>query len=224
MNILIIEDEEKLALGLQSILQSEGYNVCVSYDGADGLNRLTDGDFDVVLLDINIPRLDGFAILKYVSLHSIKIPIIVLSARSDIEDKLRGLSSGAIDYITKPFDTRELLARIKLRTGVLNIYDKYKLGDLDLDAATYSLRCKDAVLPLTNKEFVILEHLFLNAGIIQKREILISKIWHDEPIDDRTLDVYISMIRKKMDYLGSEVTISTKRSVGYVLKERGTDG
>lgn len=222
MKLLIVEDDKALAEGLKTILETEGYQVDAVYNGIDGCDYLTTGIYDLAILDINLPGANGFRIMDHMNTNCISTPVIFLTAKTDVEDKLRGFDSGAVDYITKPFDIRELTARIKLRinSGAERISTSYSIGNTFLDQSNFHLICNTKAIPLNKKEFLIMEQLILNTGMIQTRDSLITKVWGlDEQIEYRTLDVYISMLRKKLKHIGSAAEIITKRSVGYFIAE-----
>lgn len=222
MRILVIEDDFLLSDGLKQILEGEGFIVDTVHNGIDGCDYIDTLIYDLVLLDLNLPEMDGFSVLNHISIHSISTPVIIISARNEIDDKLRGFYSGAIDYVTKPFDARELVARIRLRLNISSIQNKnYTLGNTRLCLENYSILNGDKSISLTKKEFSILEQLLLHKNTIVLRDAIITRVWGiEEQVDYRTLDVYMSMLRKKLRYINSDIEICTKRSVGYLIRER----
>ncbi len=220
MNILIIDDEVQLADGICEICRSQKWSCDAVYDGQDGLSYAESGIYDVIVLDIMLPKLNGFEVLKSLRAKHINTPIILLTARDGIKDKVSGLDYGADDYLTKPFSKDELLARIRAlsrRTGDI-IIDVLKYGDLILDLNAYTLSCNEKSLHIGHKEFEILKIMFANPSQTFSKEDLITKVWgYLSDAEDNNVEVYISFIRKKLLFLKSKVTISTVRKVGYYL-------
>ena len=227
MKILIIEDEMKMASGLWTILTREGHEVDVEYDGVTGLNALARGKYDVVLLDIMLPRLDGMKVLDRIRQEGNSTPVIMLTAKSQTVDKISGLDSGADDYLTKPFDAGELMARIRAvvrrkaasreRDGLQS--DRIKAFDLTLDRSSYSLAAGGKEIKLANKEYQLMEYLMTNRGRILTREMMVNKVWGiDDESNYNHLDVYISFLRKKLRFIGAKAAIKTTKSVGYSIE------
>ena len=220
MRILVVEDEKKLADGLEAILVRENYSVDVVNDGSDGLDYILSDIYDLVILDIMLPRLDGLSVLKTARKNRIKTPIILLTARSAVNDKIEGLDSGADDYLTKPFDSEELLARIRARTRAQGSEAKDELcyGDIALFRSRQELICGDRSVKLGNKEFQLMECLLINREQIMPKDMLITKVWG--PLDEteyNNLEVYISFLRKKLRFVKAAVKIVTTKNVGYSL-------
>lgn len=225
MRILIIEDEKEIADGLDSVLKQNGYSTNVVYDGLRGLEYCLSNIYDIILLDIMLPKLNGLDILKNIRRENITTPVILLTARSEIEDRIKGLDCGADDYLTKPFASGELLARIRARTRPANtvVENKRTYGDISLSQDTFELSCGTYAIKMGNKEFQLLEMLIMNAGRIIPRNCLIEKIWG--PWDETSynqLEVYISFLRKKLKYVHSNVEIKNTKNVGYSLELGGT--
>lgn len=221
MRILIVEDERELADGLEAILQRENYTTDVVYDGISGLDFLLSDVYDLVILDIMLPKLDGISILKSARNEGIQTPVILLTAKSSVSDKISGLDSGADDYMTKPFDSNELLARIRARTRVQNgkSSDCLCCGDITLSQSTQELVCGERSVKLGNKEFQLLQCLMINQGQIMPKDSLITKVWG--PLDDseyNNIEVYISFLRKKLRFVKATVQIVTTKNVGYSLE------
>ena len=222
MRILIIEDQMEIAEGISTILKTEGYETDIVCDGQSGLDGVFSGIYDLVLLDIMLPKRNGLDILKIIRKNRIFIPVIVLTARSQTDDKIIGLDCGADDYLTKPFDAGELLARIRARLRRLNhpVSDGTFFADIRLEQSTYKLYGKERSVKLARKEYQLLEYLMLNHGQILPRDMLISKIWgYCEETEYNQLDVYISFVRKKLKFVESQAIIVTTKGIGYSLEE-----
>ena len=226
MRILIVEDEINIADGLQTVLRKEGYDTDAVYDGLSGLDYIMSGIYDLILLDIMLPKMNGLDVLKKAREEGAAAPILLLTAKSQIDDVIKGLDVGADDYITKPFDSGELLARIRarVRVGRTSVDNKISVGDIWIDGLTMKLGGKEKTVKLGNKEYQLIEYLMLNKGQILARDMLISKVWGpDEESDYNSLEVYISFLRKKMKFLNSSTKIVTTKGVGYSIEE-DTDG
>lgn len=220
MKILVVEDEYGLADALAEILKKEHYSVDVSNDGESGLDNALTGVYDCIILDIMLPKMNGLDVLTYLRVKKIETPVLLLTAKSETDDKIRGLDCGADDYLTKPFSTGELLARIRAMTrrkGVIaDINPKY--GDITLDIKRGELLCKGNSVVLGRKEFQMMEMLMSNAGQIVTKELFVKKIWgYDDDTEYNNVEVYISFLRKKLQMLHSDVQIKTRRSIGYCL-------
>jgi len=221
MRLLLIEDEKKLAETLVQLLRKESYLVDVSYDGEDGLYNALTGIYDLILLDIMLPKVDGLTILKTIRKEAIQTPVIMLTAKSEIDDTVTGLDYGADDYLAKPFDIKELLARIRANVRRRNepVIDLLRYGDLKLDKETLQLNKDSKAITLTLKEAELMELFMLNSKITLSKDLIIDKIWGFEAeVDYNHVEVYISFLRKKLKFLNSEVAIFTLRGVGYTLK------
>ena len=220
MNILIVEDEKQLADGICEIFRSQKYSCDAVYDGEEGLAYAESGIYDVIVLDIMLPKKSGFEVLKSLRAQHINTPIILLTARDDISDKVKGLDYGADDYLTKPFSKDELLARIRAlsrRTGDI-IIDELTYGDLVLNLNAYTLSCKGKTIHVGHKEFEILKIMLSNPTQIFSKEDIITKVWgYLSDAEDNNVEVYISFLRKKLIFLNSSVSIATVRKIGYYL-------
>ena len=220
MNILVVDDEKRLADSIGEIFRSQKYYCDCVYDGEDGLSYAESGIYDVIVLDIMLPKLSGFEVLKALRAKKISTPVILLTARDEVSDKVKGLDYGADDYLTKPFSKDELLARVRAlsrRTGDV-IIDVLEYGDLKLDLNSNDLSRGDRKIHLGYKEFEILKLLMANPSQVFSKEDLITKVWGFlSEAEDHNVEVYISFIRTKIAFLGSEVTISTVRRIGYHL-------
>ena len=220
MNILIVDDERDLVNALSAILKQHNYAVDCAYNGEDGLEYALSGIYDVVILDVMMPKMDGFETLKRMRAKNITVPVIMLTAKSDVTDKIDALNGGADDYITKPFDTQELLARVKalLRRGTKMTDNSLKIGNTVLDRDTYELVANDKKISLGKKEFQILEILMLNANKCVEKERLIEKIWgYDSEAEYNTVEVYVSFLRKKLAAVNSDAEIRSVRGIGYTV-------
>lgn len=221
MQILIVEDEKRLAAALGEIMREARYHADIVYNGNDGLSYALTGNYDVIILDLMLPGLDGLDVVHKIRLAKIATPILILTARDDISDKIRGLDQGADDYMTKPFIPEELLARIRAlsrRRGEV-LLNEISFGDLTLNLLTNMLICGDKSIHLGFKEFQILKILMSNPQILVSKETLIVKVWGaDSNAEDNNVEAYISFLRKKFLFLKSRVTIGTVRKVGYRLE------
>ena len=223
MRILIVEDEKRLADTLAELLHRRGYAVDVSYDGVSGLDNARSGIYDLVLLDAMLPELDGFSLLQQLRAGGETVPVLMLTARSDLSDRVRGLDCGADYYLTKPFETEELLACIRslLRRGGETADSGVTVfGDLQLRQSTFLLSCGDRSVRLSRREYDLMELLMKNGSQIVSKEQLILKVWgYDSAAEDNNVEVYISFLRRKLAHLRSRVQIKTLRMVGYCLEE-----
>ncbi len=222
MNILIIEDEYSLADAISETLKNEKFNVTIKTDGEEGEDEALTQNYDLVLLDVMLPNKNGFEILRYLRNQKIKTPIIMLTAKSEIEDKLNGLEHGADDYITKPFAMRELIARVKAvlkRTNNLENTDCLEYGDLVLDLKNAKLKCNNNEIQISGKELELIEQLLINKNQISSREALAERIWGFENDSEyNNVEVYITFIRRKLKLIDSKVNIKAVRGVGYRLE------
>jgi len=223
--ILIIEDEEKLARFIELELSYEGYKVDKCGDGREGLTMIEQGSYDLVLLDIMLPGLNGIEVLRRVRRFS-DIPIIMLTARDSVVDKVTGLDGGADDYITKPFAIEELLARLrsafrKSQSETENrVSGVLQFGRLTLDPSAYTATLDKAPLDLTKREFDLLHYMMENKGIVLTRDVLLERVWgYDYQGETNVVDVYIRFLRSKIDDKIEARYIQTVRGVGYVLRE-----
>ena len=224
MKILIVEDEEGLREALIRTLTGEGYLADGAADGDEGYQLICSGLYDLVLLDIMLPVYDGLEVLRRIRKQGIDVPVILLTARSTIEDKVGGMDLGADDYLTKPFAMPELLARIRMvsRRGAGGVVDqRLKAGDLLLDTQTYTLSCAEnsRAVRLGAKEYQLMEYLMRNANQILSREQITQRVWgYDADAEYNNVDVYVSFLRKKMKFVQSTSRISSVRGVGYELE------
>lgn len=225
MRILLAEDEKRMARALVELLKQEKYDVDHMEDGDSALMALESGIYDIAVLDVMMPEMNGFEVARRARNNGIKAPILMLTAKSQLDDKVEGLDSGADDYLTKPFQTKELLARIRAlgRRSSSFQEDILNYGDLTIDKATAMLNCDTTGqnVRLSEKELRILEYMFNNNGQIMTREQLAVKIWgFESETEYNNVEVYMSFTRKKLTFVGSNVEIKAVRGLGYELREK----
>ena len=227
MRVLIVEDEVRLAEALGQIMTQQKYQADVVFDGADGLDYALTGQYDVIVLDVMLPKRDGFQVVREMRARHISTPVLLLTARDEIPDKVAGLDCGADDYMTKPFSPDELLARVRAlsrRQGEV-VLEEMSFGDLTLELATHTLRCGSRSVSLGFKEFEVLRLLMSSPQAVVPKETLLSRVWGQESdAEDNNVEAYISFLRKKFFYLSSRAGISTMRKVGYRLEDAGCPG
>ena len=221
MQILIAEDEMALSNAIKQILTQNGYFVDAVYDGATAVEYAESMSYDLIILDVMMPEADGFEVVKKLRRDQVNTPILMLTARNQVQDKVSGLNFGADDYMTKPFETDELLARISAltrRKGKVYI-EEIRCGDLRLDLASAVLHCGESYVQLSKKEFDVIKEFFYNPHITISSETLIVKVWGIESeATDNNVEVYISFIRKKLKFLGSKTSIKKVQKIGYRLE------
>ena len=223
MKILITEDEYSLADAIAETLQKENYTTKIVTNGEDGEDEALTEIYDLILLDVMLPKKDGFEILRNLKNEKITTPIIMITAKSDMSDKLKGLENGVDDYITKPFHMRELMARIKIvlrRNSNIEDNNILEYSDLKLDLSTGKMSSNGSEISINGKELELLEILLLNKNQIISKESLINKIWgYDSNAEYNYVEVYASFLRKKLKLLKSKVKIKAVRGMGYKLEE-----
>ena len=223
MKILIVDDERSLVSALATILKKNKYSVDFAYNGEDGLDCACTGVYDLIILDVMMPKLDGISLLKILRSRKIDTPVLMLSAKSETGDKILGLNAGADDYLAKPFSLDELLARIKalLRRKEVFTGDVLQFADLVLDRDTFEIAVGEKKIRLGKKEFHILEMLVLSQGKTINKEAFIQKVWgYDTDAEYNTIEVYVSFIRRKLALLQSKAEIKSIRGIGYTLVEK----
>ena len=223
MRLLLAEDEKELAKALAVILKHNNYSVDTVHDGEDALCYLQNGDYDGAILDIMMPKLDGLSVLRRIREDGNCIPVLILTAKSEIDDRVEGLDAGADDYLTKPFAINELLARIRamLRRRTENVDTVLSFGDITLEPSSSMLSSGEGRTRLTNKEFQMLEMLIKADGGIISVERFMDKIWgYDSETEQNVVWVYVSYLRKKLSTLGSSVVIEAHRNLGYSLENK----
>lgn len=224
MRILIIEDEFNLADVIASRLKKEKYAVDISNDGEEGLENALTNIYDLVILDVMLPTKNGFEILNEIRKKNLKSKVIMLTAKTQLEDKLAGLNNGANDYVTKPFHIDELVARVNVQlrsTGKEVLKDYIEVGDLRLDIKTTNLLCTttNESIDIICKEFLLLEYLMKNVNQVLSRESIYEKVWgFESDAESNNLEAYLSFIRKKIKVIGSQVQIKAVRGLGYKLE------
>ena len=222
MRALIVEDEHRLAATLQDLLSLNGYTADVCYDGESGLDNAMSGIYDVVILDVMLPKMDGFTVLRHLRDGENAVPVLLLTARSDVGDRVTGLDCGADYYLTKPFEPKELLAclrAISRRGGAIQKTEEVRFGDLVLSKDAFSLLCGERSVRLSRKEFDLCELLMRSGVQIITKESILLKLWgYESDAEDNNVEVYISFLRRKLTHLRSRVKIRTIRMVGYCLE------
>ncbi|MDU7471743.1 MAG: response regulator transcription factor [Paenibacillus macerans] len=222
MRILIVEDEVHLAEALTQILKKHNYSVDAVHDGRSGYDYALSGIYDLLLLDVMMPEMDGFTLLKKLRNEEVSTPVILLTAKGEINDKVTGLDYGADDYIAKPFSTEELMARIRAalrRKGEVIPEEALKFGDIELNTSNLKLAALGKEIKLNLKESELLELLISRKQAVTSKEQIIEKLWgFDSEVEHNNVEVYISFLRKKLTFLNSSVRINTIRGLGYVLE------
>lgn len=223
MKLLLVEDEPRMADALKELLRQEGYDVDCFSRGDDGLDALCSGQYDGVILDVMLPGLSGIEVAARSRRAGVRTPILMLTAKGELDDKVLGLDAGADDYVTKPFQPRELLARVRAlcRRGMPLVDDRLCVGDLALDVKALTLHCTATgqSVHLSEKECRVLEYLIANQRQILSREQLAMKIWgYEDEAEYNKVEVYISFARKKLAFVGSRVEIKAVRGAGYELR------
>lgn len=225
MKILMIEDEKRLSEAVKRILEENHYLIDLAMDGEYGLECALSDIYDIIILDIMLPKLDGISVLQKLRTTGICTPVIMLTAKGETGDKVLGLDSGADDYLAKPFSTEELLARLRAlgRRKDTFIPDGILIaGNVELHPHTLCMRCGDNSVKLTAKEYQVMEFLILRKGIVTPKGMMIEKIWgYDSEVDEHSVEVYISFLRKKLALIRSILTIQAERGLGYMLREDG---
>ncbi len=226
MRLLLAEDEKSLSKAVKAILEKNNYSVDAVYDGIEALEYLDAGNYDGLILDIMMPRMDGITALKKIRERGNTIPILMLTAKAEIDDKVLGLDSGANDYLTKPFDTKELLARIRAmtRNQAGHTDSVLRVGNITLNRASYELSSPTGSYKLANKEYQMLEMMMSNPKQLISTEHFMEKIWgYDSDAEINVVWVYISYLRRKLDALDADIQIKATRNAGYSLEEKKHD-
>ncbi len=222
MRILLCEDDKKISKALAKILEFHNYAVDAVYDGEEAVDYIESIDYDAVILDIMMPKMDGISVLKHVRAKGFTVPIIMLTAKSTVDDKVAGLDYGANDYLTKPFDAKELLARIRSITRIStdSTSSKLRYGNVSLDRKTFELSTGKDIFKLAGKEFQMMEMLMINEGVIISTERFLERIWGcDSDVEINIVWVYIAYLRKKLTLLDANIKISAIRNTGYSLEK-----
>ena len=222
MRLLLAEDEKALAKALKAILERSNYSVDAVYDGEAALEYMAAGNYDEIILDIMMPKKDGLTVLKEIRKKGSKIPVLLLTAKGEVDDKVEGLDAGANDYLTKPFHAKELLARLRAMTRVqMESEDsQLKAGNVTLDRATFELTTPKGSIRLANKEYQMMEFLMSNPGHLISSERFFEKIWgYGSEAELNVVWVYLSNLRKKLSSLDADIQIRATRNAGYSLEE-----
>ena len=222
MRLLLAEDEKALAKALKAILERSNYSVDAVYDGEAALEYMAAGNYDGIILDIMMPKKDGLTVLKEIRKKGSKIPVLLLTAKGEVDDKVEGLDAGANDYLTKPFHAKELLARLRAMTRVqMESEDsQLKVGNVTLDRATFELTTPKGSIRLANKEYQMMEFLMSNPGHLISSERFFEKIWgYDSEAELNVVWVYLSNLRKKLSSLDADIQVRATRNAGYSLEE-----
>ena len=221
MNILYVEDEKSIIQAIATILKKNNYNIEVAYDGEEGLGYALTGLYDIIILDVMLPKRSGIEILQEIRKAGMNTPVILLTAKSDLQDRIKGLDSGADDYLSKPFQTEELLARLRAlarRIGKIQPDHIIRFGDLELNPITLDLSCLNEGFRLTLKESQLLELLIQNHNSVVTPNMIIEKLWgYDSEAEDNHVRVHMAFLRKKLRLLKSTVEIVTVRGLGYSI-------
>ena len=224
MRILVVEDEETIADVIATKLRAEKYEVDISYDGEDGLYNANSNIYDLIILDIMLPKMNGLEILKEIKENDINAKVILLTAKSELEDKLKGFHHGADDYVTKPFHIEELIARVnvQLRNNNHKVKDILEYSDLSLNIRTSILTCNNTneSINIPYREFLLLEYFMNNKEQIISKEQIYDKVWGiDTDYESNNLEAYLSFLRKKIKIIGSKVNIKAVRNLGYKMED-----
>lgn len=224
MHILIVEDDVRLAQALAAILKDNNYDVDVVHDGDEGLNWGKSGIYDAIILDLMLPKRNGYSVVSELRRANVSTPVLMLTARNSVSDKITGYDSGADDYMTKPFAPAELMAHLRAltrRQGEV-VFETLTFADLTLNLESFDLSCGGKNIHLSFKEFELCRVLIANAGQAVSKETIISKVWGVESsAEDNNVEAYVSFLRKKLRFLGSRASIETLRKVGYRLTDEG---
>jgi DNA-binding response OmpR family regulator len=224
MRVLLVEDEEKVARFVARGLKAERYAVDVAADGNSGLDHIKAYTYDLIILDLNLPGISGTDLLRHIRRAHTHVPVLILTARDDITDKVKNFEEGADDYLTKPFSFAELLVRAKalLRRGPVTNSTTLRVGELELDRVVHKVKRGDKFIELTTKEFSLLEYLMTNAGRVLSRTMIVEHVW-DQSFEGLTniVDVYVRQLRIKIDEGHERKLFRTVRGVGYSITEEG---
>ena len=222
MRILVADDEPEMTMVLEALLRRENYSVDVVHDGQDALDYGLADNYDCLVLDIMMPKKDGIQVLQALRAQNVSTPVLLLTAKGQVEDRIAGLDSGADDYLPKPFHNGEFLARVRALTRRGQVFTPSVLaaGNIRLDCSTFELRCGGSAIRLGSKEFQMLELLMRQKGRVVTTEQFMERIWgYDSEVEISVVWAYISYLRRKLEAVGADVRISTRRGFGYLLEE-----
>ena len=223
MKILVADDEVKLADALGELFRRNKFIADVVYDGEDCYFYAKNGDYDVIILDVMMPKMDGFEVVHLLRQNKINTPVLMLTALDEVSSRVKGLDCGADDYLTKPFASEELLARVRALTRRQSefVFDELAFDDITLNTSNYTLSCGQKVVSLGAKEYEIMRMLLANPTQVISKDTIISKVWGlDSDITENNVEAYMSFLRKKLFFIGSKVNISSKRLLGYYLEKQ----
>lgn len=224
MRILFVEDEPSIAEAVASLLKKQHYSVDLAYDGETGLDYAASGVYDLLVLDIMLPKIDGITLLKTLRKQNIRTPIIMLTAKSEVDDKVLGLDAGADDYLTKPFQMKELLARIRSLSRRKDLdyqEDQLAFGNVVLARNELQLATTTNQVVLSPKEMKLMELFLSRPKVILSKETIINKIWGFDPdVEENRVEIYVSLLRKKLTLLEADIGIRTIRNAGYILQSK----
>lgn len=219
MRILLVEDEKDLSSALVRILLANKYDVDTAYDGLQGLEHARNNTYDLIIADVMMPKMDGLEFIRTIRQEKDATPVLILTAKSEVNDKVEGLDAGADDYLTKPFSLKEFLARIRSllrRKG--DLIEPYRVGNLELNHNTFEIKTPYGSLPLTDTEYRLMEYLIRNKNVVLSTERIMDSIWgYDSEAEINVVWAYLSNLRKKLNQIQSDVTIKAMRGVGYKL-------
>ncbi len=221
MKVLVVDDEVKLADALGELFRRNKFVADVVYDGEDGYFYAKKGDYDIVILDVMMPGMDGFQVVQKLRMAKCNVPVLMLTAKDEVSSRVKGLDCGADDYLTKPFAVEELLARVRalVRRQSEMVYDCLTYCDTTLNTSNYTLCCGEKSVSLGAKEYEIMRLLISNPTQVISKDSIISKVWGlDSDITENNVEAYMSFLRKKLFYVGSKLTILSKRLLGYYLE------
>lgn len=220
MNVLVVEDERNLADAICEILKKEGMNAEVTYDGSTALTLAKSGMYDAIVLDYMLPGMSGLDVVRETRRAGISTPVLMLTARTSLADKVDGLDAGADDYMTKPFEAPELLARLRALTRRVGevVIEELSFGDLTLNLTNHDLRCTNRSVHLSGKEFEVMRLLMSSTSRVVSKQDLLTHVWGDSDASENSVEAYVSFLRKKMSHIHSNVQITTLRMLGYRLE------
>ena len=221
MNVLVVEDERNLADAIVKILEDEGYNAEATYDGKAGLTCAKSGLYDAIVLDVMLPGMSGYDVVHSMRREEVSTPVLMLTAKTSTADKVAGLDAGADDYMTKPFEAAELLARLRALTRRRGdvLIDEIKFADVVLDLNTHDLRCGEKSVHLSGKEFEVMSILMGSNSRVVSKQNLLTRVWGtDGEASENSVEAYVSFLRKKLSHVGSKVQVTTLRMLGYRLE------
>ncbi len=225
MKILLVEDEKDLSNVIVRVLNANKYDVDVAFNGLEAINRVHQSMYELIITDLMMPKMDGIQLVQQIRKEGNNTPILILTAKSQVDDKVEGLDAGADDYLTKPFSMKEFLARIRSLTRRKgDLLEPYKIENLELDHNTFEIRTPEGSLPLTDTEYRLFEYLLRNKNMVLSTERIMENIWgYDAEVEINVVWAYLSSLRKKLAQIKSDVTIKAMRGVGYKIVKTSED-